>query len=100
MKKQYLARTQQRHQEARGAWTNAVYFFASNKRYADSYEEAKAAIDKMMTEFNGKGARTEKSTVAGFGISYDISPEEANNLEVVRWEILEREVSEWQKVSE
>lgn len=99
MKKQYLAKIQHRYQEKTGDWSNAMALTTSNRRFAESYEEAKAVVDKLMKEFN-KGARVERSTAGGIGVATHITADDANRLEIVRWEILEREVSEWQKVSE
>lgn len=63
----------------------------------DTAEEAKTELAKLIKRFN-KGARIETTTCGMIGIDLVISEEDANDMEIVYWEIQKQWRTSWEAV--
>lgn len=65
------------------------------QQHFDSAEEAKAALAKLIQEWNG-GARVVATNGGCIGIDLVMTKEDAKGTDIVHWEVQKRWVSSWE----
>lgn len=96
MKKQYIAEYQ--HNTYRqGEWLVATDPDTIGKRYHNSIEKAREALNHVTEYFNGK-PRTTTQTCGCIGITSHTDSKTADAMKVVKTRIRVREVTEWEIV--
>lgn len=78
-------------------WQNAMYRW-KGKRYAESLEEAKAALKYCTDEFQRDGDVTQEIGSSGLGVTTHNGGYERRAFKVVATKIKVREVSDWETV--
>ena len=95
--KEYLVKAMYRKDEGKPKpWFN-VMLWADGKRTAKTIEEARAAIEKAKKHFNGE-AKTETTRAGLIGIESHIDSKTAHGFEIIKTQILVRDVTPWEEV--
>lgn len=95
-KKQYLPQVMFKKYRA-GEWCNSLPNSINNKRFADSLEEAREAIEYERKYWDEESKGVHRKQKSGM-ISVEIEPTKDDTFEIVATRIRVREITEWEDV--
>lgn len=97
MKEQYLVQFQDKWNEEKNRWANAVLMLTGgDKRYASTLEEAQSYLDRVIKERQKMATKgyTQEIGKSGLGVTFEGN----EGMLVVNTRIRKRQVTEWEEV--